>query len=123
MVITLLSKGYPDRIGKRFAFVGYGNGPASYVNSGTFSTSGDPVNAPNYTTPSTVGFGQYIDLISGNYITTDGTYIVRFTSTGVGNRQTWVAHWYPISTAGTETANGVNLSTKQVQFGGFGGVY
>jgi hypothetical protein len=40
MQLTLLH-GYPDLIGKRFAFVGYGTGPASYSR-----TTGDAIALP-----------------------------------------------------------------------------
>jgi hypothetical protein len=114
MQLTFLH-GYPDYIGKRFAFVGYGSGPASYVNTATFKTSGDPVLLPRY--------DNYIDSLNGDYLSVSGNYLVRFVGSAVGARATWVAHWYPIATPGTEVANAVNLSAEQVQFGGFGGVY
>lgn len=106
MQLTLL-KGYPDRIGKRFAFVGYGSGPASYVTGGDTVTLG--------------AFQNYIDWM-GDATSISDTYFLRAIPSAVGPRATWEMKWFVIST-GNEVANGVNLSAEQVQVGGFGGVY
>ena len=108
MQVTLLH-GYPDYIGKRLAWAGYGNGPASYVQS-----TGDPIVIPR--------FQNYIDTVNGSVQSVSGTYTVVARPSGVGPRRTWALHWFVTST-GAEVANAVNLSAEQVQIGGFGGVY
>ena len=107
MQLTLL-KGYPDFVGKRATFVGWGNGPASYS-----QTTGDVVRLPqpNY----------YIDAISSGTNTVSGTYFVRAQSSGVGPRMTWALFWY--LAAGGPVANGTNLSAEQIQIGGNCGQY
>lgn len=107
MQLTLL-KGYPDEIGKRFAFVGFGNGPKPYV------TGGDPVVLP--------GFQNYIDLLMSGGFAVSGTYYVDAIQVGVGARQVWKLIW-TVSATDAEVANGVDLSAEKIQVGGFGGVY
>jgi hypothetical protein len=85
MYLTLLH-GYPDFIGLRFAWTGYGNGPASYA------TAGDPVALP---TPLT-----YIDSIFGQALTVSGTYNVIPLISSVGARPTWKLIW-KYATAGS----------------------
>src|SRR5438552_3159133 len=51
MQLTLLN-GYPDYIGKRFAFCGSGTGPKSYVQK---ASGGDPISVPR--------FQNYVDVI------------------------------------------------------------
>lgn len=107
MQLTLL-KGYPDLIGKRFAWVGYGSGPASYS-----QTTADPLALPQYQT--------YIDsCFEGTSIS--GTYIVRAIPSALGARATWKLRWYVVST-GAEVGNGVSLAAESVQLSGFGGRY
>jgi len=114
MLLTLL-KGYPDRIGKRFAFSGSGLGPASYVNTGTATTSGDPVAIP--------AFQNYIDsILSGGSLSVSGNYYQRPQSSGAGPRATWVLRYFVTST-NAEVANNVNLSAETFIVSGFGGVY
>lgn len=107
MQLTLLH-GYPDLIGKRYAFVGYGTGPASYSR-----TTGDAIALPS--------FQNYIDAINGA-TSVSGTYEVRAVPSIVGPRATWALHWYVIAT-GAEVANAVDLSAEKVQLSGFGGTY
>jgi hypothetical protein len=114
MQLTYL-KGYPDRIGKRFAFCGYGVGPTSYVGG---ATGGDLIVLPTFDT--------YVDEIeSSGVLSTDGTYIVFFYPSATGNRPSWKARWFAFTTAGVgaEAANTTNLSTKNLQVSGLGGVY
>jgi hypothetical protein len=114
MQLTFLH-GYPDYIGKRFAWCGYGTGPASYVGG---STGGDPVIFPR--------FDNYIDTIeSSGILSTDGTYIAFAYPSAVGPRATWYLRYFAFTTAGVgaEAANATNLSTKQFQISGLGGVY
>jgi hypothetical protein len=107
MQLTLL-KGYPDFVGKRAIFVGWENGPPSYVQA-----TGDIITLPlpNY----------YIDALFGGVQTVDGLYQVRAEPTGVGARKTWALIWYTV--AGATVANGVNLSGSQIQIGGMCGQY
>ena len=107
MNLTLLP-GYPDRIGKRFAFAGSGVGPTSYS-----QTTKDPIALP--------GFQNYIDVLHGA-ATVSGTYTVRPIPSAAGPRATWKLTWVVIAT-GAEVANGVNLSAEKVQLGGLGGTY
>jgi hypothetical protein len=112
MQITFL-KGYPDYVGKRFIWAGSGSGPASYVNTGTNGTSGDPLIFPR--------FQNYIDTANGDF-TVSGTYYVHAQQASVAGRPAWRLRWY-VSATNAEVANGVNLSAEQLIVGGFGGVY
>lgn len=107
MQVTLLH-GYPDYIGKRFAWAGYGNGPKSYV------TGGDPVTLP--------GFQNYIDIVFASGFSLSKLYNVDPVNSANGQRATWKMIWVVFST-GLEVANGVDLSAETVQIGGFGGTY
>ncbi len=106
MQLTLL-KGYPDMVGRRRIFCGYGNGPASYVQTG------DPLIVPGYET--------YIDGVQGA-VTVSGTYKVEARPSGVGARQSWFLIWSVVAT-GAQVAGAVNLSAEQVQITAFGGQY
>lgn len=103
-----LLEGYPDFIGRRIAWCGYGNGPKSYV------TGGDVVTLP--------GFKMYIDVIFAGGFSVSGTYYVDAIQQGVGARQTWKIIWTVASTD-AEVAPGTDLSAEQVQIGGFGGTF
>jgi hypothetical protein len=103
-----LYKGYPDRIGKRLAFAGFGTGPTSYSQA-----TRDPV--------SINAFQNYIDVLHGA-ITVSGTFTVQPIPSGPGPRQTWKLRWIVFAT-GAEVANGVNLSAETVVLGGLGGTY
>ncbi len=103
-----LLPGYPDKIGKRFAFAGSGVGPTSYS-----QTTKDTVTIP--------AFQNYIDVLHGA-VSVSGTFLVRAVPSGAGPRATWKLTWVVIST-GNEVANAVNLSAETVVLGGFGGTY
>lgn len=107
MQLTLL-KGYPDLVGRRQIFAGYGNGPTSYN-----ITTGDPVIIP--------GYEKYIDAVFSG-ISVSGTYRVDAGPAAAGARQPWALTWSVVST-GAEVANAVNLSAEVVQIGGFIGEY
>lgn len=77
MQLTLLH-GYPDLVGKRSIFCGYGSGPASYVQTGDAVTTGQ--------------YGYYIDAIF-EATTVSGSYAVTFQPSGFGPRATWKAIW------------------------------
>lgn len=113
MVLTL-NHGYPDYIGKRFAFCGYGTGPTSYA-GGTLG--GDTVTLP--------GFGNYIDDISGVSVSVSGNYIAIPTNGGVGARQKNLVRYFAFSATGigAEVSNTTNLSAEKFVLSGFGGVY
>jgi hypothetical protein len=108
MQLTLL-KGYPDFVGKRAIFVGYGTGPASYS-----QTTGDVVAFPLT--------NWYIDSIDSGTMTVSGTYFVRAQPAGVGARQAWTLHWFATS-GGAEVSNATNLSAEKLQIGGNVGQY
>jgi hypothetical protein len=109
MTLTLLP-GYPDRIGKRFAWVGYANGPSSYT------TAGNAIALP--------GFQNYIDIItSSGILTVTGTYYVRAIPSGGGKRPTWKLKWYSATTPFAEVTSATDLSAEVIQLAGFGGVY
>jgi hypothetical protein len=119
MQLSLL-KGYPDFVGKRATFVGYGSGPASYVQytaatAPAAGSGGDPLTLPlpNY----------YIDSVdSSGQSTVSGTYYVRMATSGVGPRQKWALIWY-VTATNAQVAAAVNLSAEQVQIGGKCGQY
>jgi len=106
MILTFVN-GYPDYVGYRQLFAGYGNGPASYV------TGGDPVTLQNNR--------RYIDVLF-SALTVSGTYLVRGIPAAAGERQTWKVKWFVVST-GAEVGAAVNLSAETVQMGGFCGQY
>ena len=116
MQLTLLH-GYPDYIGKRWAFCGFGKGPKSYVQkTGTASTAeggGDVVQIPR--------FQNYFDIIFPA-MSLSGTYIVYPYPVASGPRQTWSLKWVTAST-GAEVSAATDLSAETVQLGGFGGDY
>ena len=116
MQLTLL-KGYPDFVGKRATFVGYGNGPVLYVPftagvAPAAATGGDPITLPMP--------NWYIDAIdSGATFTVSGAYFVRAASVGVGPRQKWVLAWF-LAAGGPASGN---LSAEQIQISGKCGQY
>ena len=106
MQLTLLP-GYPDLIGRRAAFVGYGAGPASYS-----QTTGDPISIP----------GKYIDIVLEAAQDPTGSYFAIARPSFNGPRATWTLHWYNSSNS-TEVSNATNLSTYSLMIGGFYGEY
>ncbi len=106
MQLTMLA-GYPDRVGKRFVWAGFGVGPTSYA------TGGDTVALP--------GFQNYIDAMFGD-LTVSGTYYVRSIPSVAGPRATWKVKWF-ITSSGAEVTAGTNLSAETVMLSGLGGVY
>lgn len=108
MQLTLL-KGYPDMVGRRRLFCGYGTGPTSYS-----QTTGDVVSA--------VGYETYFDEVFNTPQDPTGTYKAEARPSAVGGRATWSLHWIVVAT-GAEVANAVNLSTYSLQVSAFGGQY
>lgn len=98
------------------------DGPASYVNTGTFLTSGQQINA------SQLGVGGFED-IGSDMIASDGTSVVEVVPAAVGSTpapagpagsvgKVFTAatlHWFNGVTRGTEFANLTNLSTKYIR--------
>jgi hypothetical protein len=108
MQITFL-KGYPDFVGKRAQFAGFGSGPSSYS-----QTTGDVISLPLT--------NWYIDSIDGAPLSVSGTYFVRAQPAATGPRQSWALHWFVTST-GSEVGAAVNLSAEKIQLGGKIGQY
>lgn len=96
MRLTLL-QGYPDLIGRRQAFTGYGNGPVSYV------SGGDPIILPGYET--------YIDEVFGPVFSASGNYLGYPIPSGVGPRNTWKLRW---SAASTSSSGGSSAVTTRL---------
>ena len=108
MILTALP-GYPDLIGRRQAYVGYGSGPSSYS-----QTTGDVLIVP--------GYERYIDCILEATQDPTGTYYAVARPSVVGPRATWVLHWFNASNS-VEVTNGTNLSTYSLQIALFLGEY
>ncbi len=108
MQLTMM-KGYPDFVGRRKIFCGFGSGPTSYN-----QTTGDVVQS--------LGYEQYIDIILEAAQDPTGTYFAVGRPSANGPRATWSLHWFVVAT-GAEVANAVNLSTFSLQVAGFMGQY
>jgi hypothetical protein len=109
MQVTLLN-GYPDYVGKRFIWAGYGNGPSSYA------TGGDEIELP--------GFQSYIDTVdTSGILTVSGTYTVRAIPSAAGPRATWKLKWYTAAAPQTEVTAAVDLSAEILFVSGKGGRY
>jgi hypothetical protein len=110
MILTMVN-GYPDYIGYRQAFAGYGTGPKSYD-----ATTGDVVTLSNNR--------RFIDVLFGGVQSLSGTYTVFARPSGSGERQTWALHWFTTANM-TEvtTVSATNLSAETVQIGGFCGQF
>jgi len=78
MQLTLLH-GYPDFVGLRCTWCGYGSGPTSLL------STGDPISLPRY--------NYYIDDIGGNFLSVSGTYDVIGQPAAVGPRASWSLIW------------------------------
>ncbi len=108
MQLQMLS-GYPDMVGRRRTFCGYGTGPSSYSR-----TTGDVVVAP--------GYEVYFDEVFNTPQDPTGTYYAQARPSKVGPRATWSLHWIVVAT-GAEVDNAVDLSTYSLQVAAFGGQY
>lgn len=107
-----------DVWGGHGVFLAQYQGPASYVNSGTFGTSGEIIDAVGALTE--LGAANTplrgIDAIP-NVQSVSGTYTIRFFPNAAGAAgkpfgppKRWFAHWY--SQAGTEVTNATDLSAE-----------
>ena len=99
--------GYPDYIGKNFAFVCKGTGPKSYN-----ATTGDVIALP--------GFQHNIDCADQYVETVSGTYYLLLHPSVAGGRATWTAHWYTVGGV-TEVTTAVDLSAETYLIKGLGG--
>lgn len=117
--------GYPQPVGAKYEIIVDIDGPASYLNSGTFGTSGQQINAADF------GFGG-IEYIEVDGLSSDGVNAVQLvlgaTTLGVTNlqpappagqpgqaAQSAVIHWYTSPSSAAEVANGTNLAGKYVR--------
>src|SRR5208283_2536998 len=123
MALRVLA-GYPQPVGEKYEAMIDVDGPTSYVNSGTFATSGQQINASDF------GFGGF-EMIGTDDLSSDGVNTVQVvlgaTVAGATNlqpappsspgvaAQTAVLHWYTSPSSATEVANGVNLSGKYIR--------
>lgn len=98
----------PQSLGEVFISARGLTGPTAYVNTGTFSTSGQVLSAPLFALLS-------IKFALCEALDSTGTYIVRVVQTLRGTTPSFTAHWYVLST-GAEVANNTNLSTSTARF-------
>jgi hypothetical protein len=118
MQVTLLH-GYPDLVGRRRMYVGFGTGPASYVQYVASPAAGGDTLAG-------LPFQTYIDSLQPCF-STDGTIFAMPIPSGTGPRQTWKFRYFNVSATtpgiGAEVSAATNLSTKSFQFFFVGGQY
>jgi hypothetical protein len=107
MLLTLLP-GYPDLIGRRAAFVGYGIGPAVYN-----STTGDVISIP----------GKYIDIVLEVPQDPTGAYYAVARPSFAGPRASWALHYYSTSSATELANNSTALAALNFVVSGFYGEY
>jgi|SRR5215831_7988019 len=116
MQLKMLS-GYPDNVGRRHLWCGYGPGPTAYAP--VSPTAGDVLQPPRFQ----FYFDSVIPGTSFNPTTNvAGTYLVYGVAFGVGARLVWKLKWVTAS-SGAEVAAGTDLSAFQVQLSGFGGQF
>jgi hypothetical protein len=113
----------PNDSGKYEILVDH-DGPASYVNTGTFNTSGEQINASDF------GLGGF-EKVSCDMLSSDGVNEVLTvpgaTVAGATNLQpapaqppgplfvTAVLHWFTVSARASEVANAVPLNGKFIR--------
>ncbi len=105
--------GSRDVWGGHGIFLANYTGTNPYVNSGTFATSGEIIDAVGglaglaaANTPL-----RTIDFIPSS-LSISGTYIIHYAPTAFEPVKRWLAHWYVIAT-GAEVANAVDLSAEK----------
>jgi hypothetical protein len=109
MQLTFLN-GYPDYVGRRFIFCGFGNGPSSY------DINGDPISPlPR--------FANYIDIVF-SVLSVGGAYAITAFPSSHGPRAIWRLLWSGI--AGTiasvaETTPGTDMTPGTYIIDGTGG--
>ena len=121
--------GYPMQVGDKMLMIFDIDGPTSYVNTGTFGTSGQQINAADLG----VGGFETMDpkglsndgVASGKIVlgaATAGTTALS-PSPSVGQSgpavTTAVLHWYNSAASSTEYTNGTNLSAKSLRMEAF----
>jgi len=115
-MILNFTNGYPDYIGYRQAFCGWGNGPASYV------AGGDPTTLQNSR--------RMIDVLFGGMLSLSGNYIVDAIPSATGERQTWYAVWryanggaagLAVTDVTSSGGSGMTAGTYNLTFSGGGG--
>jgi hypothetical protein len=95
------------------------DGPASYVNTGTFGTSGDAFSVLD------IGMGGIEDL-GADMMSSDGVNVVEVVlgqnvAAGTFTQSKGIPavvasiHWFTSPTRGTEVINGTNLSSKFIR--------
>jgi hypothetical protein len=90
------------------------DGPASYNNTGVFTTSGETINASDF------GYGgfEFVDEISLSSDQLNTVLIVLPGQSTTGNfgdaRPTAVIHWF-VQVGGAEVGNGIPLSGKSIR--------
>lgn len=107
--------GYMNQVGAKLEVIVDHDGPASYANGGTPSTSGEVINASDF------GLGGF-ELVQCDHLSQDGlndvfAQLVNQSAPGdtIGNAvPTARLRWFVTST-GAEVANAVNLSTKSIR--------
>lgn len=107
MDITLY-QGYPDRVGRRFIWAGYGS-------PGTYATGGVSIVLP--------GFELYIDSVdSSGILSLSGNYWGQAIPSAKGPRATWK---FIIYSAGgfTQVPDKTNLAAETFVLSGKGGTY
>lgn len=118
MQVTLLH-GYPDLVGRRRIYCGFGVGPTSYVQYVSSPVAGGDVLTG-------LPFQTYIDSLQPAF-STDGTIFAMPIPNGTGPRQTWRYRYFNVSAStpgiGAEVNAATNLSTKNFQFFFAGGQY
>ena len=119
MQLVKFLSGYPDLIGRRQAFVGVFQGPASYTAAaGPPLTGGDTLIIP--------GYEKYIDSLTEISIDTSGNYYAVAKPSVAGARATWTIFYYNAGTSAlilNLTGAGANLPTAQFIVSGFMGEY
>lgn len=124
MAVRILA-GYPQYVGDKIEMMVDIDGPTSYVNTNTFGTSGQQINA------SDLGLGG-IEWVSETDISSDGAnsvaVVLGATTAGATNLSpappsspgyvatSFVAHWQTTALGGTESTNGTNLSGKYMRY-------
>ena len=117
MQLVKFFSGYPDLIGRRQAFVGVFQGPASYsatASATQITGGGDTLIIP--------GYEKYIDSISEISIDPTGTYFGIGLPSIAGPRPTWKIFYFNAATGAVITAQ-TNLSTYNFIVSGFMGEY
>jgi len=107
--------GYMLQVSEKLEVIVDHDGPATYVNTNTFATSGETINASDF------GLGGF-ELVQVDALSSDGlnyAYVVLVgQSTSTANKANAVTsaviHWFVVAT-GAEVANGVVLNTKSIR--------